>query len=137
LGGRCRCHRDSRGLGGFLRWWLRSIQKSDGQRKGAVVAGPVSAPATNKANDHRIQVFNQGNVAIDAVRSSPCTAERFGTNKLGERDAILPGDSRVFDMSDGFVSDCCRDLRVVFRGGKMEAWWKADVCRETNWRVRN
>jgi hypothetical protein len=135
-------------FGGFA-----AFQKSDGQRKSATVAGPVSGPvanrvsapaanpgsssAANKANDHRIQVYNQGNVAIDAVHSSPCTAERFGTNKLGERDFILPGNSKVFDMSDGFVSDCCRDLRVVFRGGKMETWWKANVCKEASWKVRN
>ena len=119
-------------FGGSTLFW-----KGDGPRKTAAVAGPVGTPPKQKENDHRIQVFNQGNVAIEVVRSSPCTAERFGTNKLGERDSILPGDSRVFDMSDGFVADCCRDLRVVFRGGKMETWWKADVCREANWRVRN
>jgi len=113
------------------------FQKGGGQGKTVIVAGPVTAPAEKKENDHRIRVFNNGNAAIDAVRSSPCTAERFGTNKLGEKDTILPGDSKVFDMSDGFVSDCCRDLRVVFRGGKMETWWKANVCQEANWRVRN
>lgn len=113
------------------------FRKGDGPRKTATVAGPVGTPPKQKENDHRIQVFNQGNVAIEAVRSSPCTAERFGDNKLGERDSILPGNSRIFDMSDGFVRDCCRDLRVVFRGGKMETWWRADVCREANWRVRN
>jgi hypothetical protein len=122
--------------------------KGDGPVKKAVVATPVATPQKQvaapvgippkqKENDHRIQVFNQGNVAIEAVRSSPCTAERFGTNKLGDRDTILPGSSRIFDMSDGFVTDCCRDLRVVFSGGKMETWWKADVCREASWRVRN
>ena len=124
------------------------FQKGDGPVKKATVttpvgapqkqvAAPVGTPPKQKENDHRIQVFNQGNVAIEAVRSSPCTAERFGNNRLGERDSILPGDSRIFDMSDGFVTDCCRDLRVVFRGGKIETWWKADVCREASWRVRN
>jgi hypothetical protein len=113
------------------------FRKGDGPRKTATVAGPVGTPPKQKENDHRIEVFNQGNVAIEAVRSSPCTAERFGNNRLGERDTILPGSSRIFDMSDGFVTDCCRDLRVVFRGGKMETWWRADVCREASWRVRN
>ena len=113
------------------------FRKGDGPAKKAVVATPVGTPPKQKENDHRIQVFNQGTVAIEAVRSSPCTAERFGDNKLGERDTILPGNSRIFDMSDGFVRDCCRDLRVVFRGGKMETWWRVDVCREASWRVRN
>jgi hypothetical protein len=124
------------------------FRKGDGPVKKAVVATPVApperqvatpvgTPPKQKENDHRIQVFNQGTVAIEAVRSSPCTAERFGDNKLGERDTILPGNSRIFDMSDGFVRDCCRDLRVVFRGGKMETWWRVDVCREASWRVRN
>jgi hypothetical protein len=65
-------------------------------RFAARVATPVGTPPKQKENDHRIQVFNQGTVAIEAVRSSPCTAERFGDNKLGERDIILraiPGSS--------------------------------------------
>lgn len=95
----------------------------------------TTPPKTN--NDHRIRVYNDGNKIIDVVRSSPCRAEEFGANKLGASERILPGESRLFDMSDGFKNDCCRDLRVVFQGGQMVSWWKVDVCKEGGWRVRN
>ena len=99
----------------------------------AAVYGQV--PAEAQKRDYRVTVKNSTNFNLDYFYFSACGINNWGQDRLGKREVIAPGGSRVFNMHDG-NDDCCRDMRATFASSASRQRLGVDVCTVKEWELR-
>jgi hypothetical protein len=98
-------------------------------------APPASKPMTAAALDRTIVIQNDGDEILDRFHATACTVTAWGVDLLGNA-SIDRGKRKVFDLADG-TTNCCFDLRVVYRGGTQRTWTNVNVCSVSSWAVKN
>jgi hypothetical protein len=95
------------------------------------LAGPVFA----LLNDHGVNIVNETDAPIQAIHFSSCKDDKWGPDRLGADEIILPKAAHFFDMHDG-IADCCRDVLARFANGAQKQRKALNVCQVYEWIVR-
>jgi hypothetical protein len=99
----------------------------------ALICG--QGPAEAQKREYRVTVTNSTNFNLEYFYFSACGTNDWGSDRLGKREVIEPGRSRIFNLHDG-NDDCCRDMRATFASSASRQRLGVDVCKIKEWVLR-